>query len=305
MKQLFLFIAVSILVENFTFSQKADTFLIKKHLIALTKPENRFRNYRDTVTLNQAAIYIKNIFLQYADTVFEQPYQVRGVTYKNVIASFSINNPKRIILGAHYDVCGNQAGADDNGSGVAGILELARMLKGKKLSYRVDVVAYTLEEPPFFWTQNMGSYIHAKSLFLEKAQVEGMLSLEMIGYFKSEKKTQTYPLKILRLFYGNKGDYIAIMTKINKGHFARKFSRKMLENRQLRIKKVAAPKKLPVADRSDQRCYWDFGYSAFMINDTAKYRNVEYHQPGDVMERLDFVKMAAVINTVFLALEAY
>lgn len=305
MKQLFFFLGLCFVLWSPTFAQNADTSWIRKHLTTLTKPETRFRNFRDTITLNQAAQYIKDIFLLYADTVFEQPYKVRGVTYKNVIASFSTHQTKRIIIGAHYDVCGNQPGADDNASGVAGVLELARMLKDRKSDYRIDLVAYTLEEPPFFWTQNMGSYIHAKSLFLEKANVEGMISLEMIGYFKEEKKTQTYPLKILRLFYGNRGNYIAIMTKINKGRFARKFSRKMLKNKQLRIRKVAAPKRLPVADRSDQRCYWDFGYSAFMINNTARYRNVEYHQPGDVMEHLDFVKMAAVINSVFLALEDY
>lgn len=305
MKQLLLLATFSLMVNIFALAQKADTLLIKQHLTAITKPENRFRNYRDTLTLNQVAAYIKDIFLQYADTVFEQPYQVKGVTYKNVIASFAVHHSKRIIIGAHYDVCGNQAGADDNASGVAGILELARMLDKQDLSYRVDIVAYTLEEPPFFWTQNMGSYIHAKSLFMEKAQVEGMVSLEMIGYFKNEKKTQTYPLKILRLFYGNRGNYITISSKIKKGYFTRRFSRKMMKNRQLRVRKITAPRQLPVADRSDQRCYWDFGYSAFMINDTAMFRNFEYHQLGDVMERLDYVKMAAVIDTVFLALLDY
>ncbi|NTW32841.1 MAG: M28 family peptidase [Bacteroidetes bacterium] len=129
------------------------------------------------------------------------------------MCSFGTDNKKRIIIGAHDDVCDQQEGADDNASGVIGLLELSRLLKGQKLNYRIDLVAYSLEEPPYFKTEYMGSYIHAKSLVESKADVYGMVSLEMIGYFKDEKKSQSYPIKPLSILYGNKGNFITLVKK--------------------------------------------------------------------------------------------
>ena len=125
----------------------ADTAIIKSHLTALTKTES-FRTHNDVDQLDKTAEYIRSHFAQYTNTIFLQEYSANGQKYKNVIASFGTNNATRIIIGAHYDVCGQQQGADDNASGVTGILELARMLKGKTLKYRIDLVAYSLEEPP-------------------------------------------------------------------------------------------------------------------------------------------------------------
>ena len=138
-----------------------------------------------------------------------------------MICSFGYANKKRIIVGAHYDVCGNQEGADDNASGVVGLLELSRLLKGKSLNKRIDLVAYTLEEPPYFRTEYMGSYIHAKSLKDEKLDVYGMVSLEMIGFFKDHRKSQTYPLGMISLCYGSKGNYITLVKKIRAGEFTK------------------------------------------------------------------------------------
>src|SRR5687768_1895825 len=115
--------------------------------------------------------YIENVFRLYADTVFMQGYTAHGSVYRNVVCSFGTMNKKRVVIGAHYDVCGDQEGADDNASGVVGLLELARMLQGQKLSYRIDLVAYSLEEPPFFRTPYMGSYVHARNLAESKADV--------------------------------------------------------------------------------------------------------------------------------------
>ena len=123
---------------------------------------------------------------------------------KNIICSINTDKKERIVIGAHYDVCGDQDGADDNASGVAGLLELARLLKHEKLNYRIDFVAYTLEEPPFFGTENMGSSIHAKYISDNKISLKGMISLEMIGYFNDKPHSQKYPLSFLKWFYGNK-----------------------------------------------------------------------------------------------------
>lgn len=190
----------------------SDTTLIKSHLTAITKTE-KFRNYTNVDQLNETADYIKSVFENYSDSVSFQEYNAEGNIYKNVIASFGTQNKKRIIIGAHYDVCGDQEGADDNATGVVGLLELARLLKDNKLNYRIDLVAYTLEEPPFFRTELMGSYIHAKSLAENNVDVYGMIAVEMIGYFSDEKKSQDYPVGLMSVIYGNKGNYIALIKK--------------------------------------------------------------------------------------------
>ncbi|GAB1462666.1 M28 family peptidase [Pedobacter sp.] len=247
-------------------------------------------------------IILKTDFLNYSDSVSFQEYQVNGKTYKNVLCSFGTKNQQRIIVGAHYDVCGNQEGADDNASGVVGLLELARQLKDQKLNKRIDLVAYTLEEPPYFRTEYMGNYVHAKYLSENNIEVFGMLSVEMIGYFKDEKHTQDYPLSILSWFYGNKGNYITLVNKFNKGKFARKFSKSFKKSKAIKTKKFTGPKALGGIDFSDHLNYWNFGYSALMITDTSFYRNKNYHKKTDKLETLDINRMAKVIDGNYLAL---
>lgn len=294
---LFLLIApVSLLT-----TAQSDTLLIKRHLIALTKTDVP-RNYEQTEQLQDIAAYLHNEFLPYADTVFFQPYKIGERLYTNVIASFGTENAERIVVGAHYDVCGEQEGADDNASGVTGLLELARLLKGKTLNQRIDLVAYTLEEPPFFRSEWMGSNIHAQSLVDDSVNVKGMVCLEMIGYFADEKDTQTYPLGILKLFYGSRGNYITLVNKFAPGKFARRFSKRFKKGSTIRTKQFKGPKGLPGIDFSDHLNYWSRGYSAVMVTDTAFYRNQQYHEKGDTMDRLDLERMAMVIDAVLASL---
>jgi hypothetical protein len=182
------------------------------------------------------------------------------------------------------------------------MLELARLLSADSLTVRVDFVAYTLEEPPFYKTQQMGSYIHAKSLFASGIDVEGMICLEMIGYFNDSPRSQKYPLRILRLFYGNKGDFITVVQKYNNGDFGRKVKRNMMQQNFIRTKSFKSFKKLPGVDFSDHRNYWAFGHSAVMITNTAFYRNNNYHKTSDTFETLDTERMCKVIDAVYLSI---
>jgi hypothetical protein len=295
------------LIATFTFSLLtsccfattfSDTTIIKSHLTAITKT-GEFRTYNNIAELNKTAEYIKTIFRQYSDSVFTQEFSVNGQIYKNVICSFGTENRMRVIVGAHYDVCDNQEGADDNASGVVGLLELSRLLKGQKLNQRVDLVAYSLEEPPYFRTEYMGSFIHAKSLFDNKAEVYGMVSLEMIGFFNDEKNSQSYPIGLLALIYGNRGNYITLVKKYCAGKFTRKFCRNYKSTKTIRTKKFAGPTALPGIDFSDHLNYWKFGFSALMLTDTSFYRNKNYHKSTDTMETLDVSRMAKVIDGVF------
>jgi Zn-dependent M28 family amino/carboxypeptidase len=279
----------------------SDTILLKKHLTILTQTTG-YRDHTNIELLNKTADYILTQFQQAADTAYFQEYEVSGQIYKNVICSFGLQHAKRVILGAHYDVCGKQAGADDNASGVVALLELSRLLKHKKTTYRVDLVAYTLEEPPYFRTEHMGSFIHAKSLAERNVNVYGMISLEMIGYFDDKRNSQTYPLGILKLFYGGKGDYITLVKKFSAGRFARKFSSQFRQTKAIRTKTFTGPAALPGIDFSDHLNYWKFGVSAFMITDTSFYRNKNYHQHSDTLETLDIQRMAQVIDGVYAAL---
>lgn len=281
--------------------QLADTTLIYSHLEFLTKSE-RFRNHKDIERLDSVAAYIYRDFDKFADTTFYQEYKVGEKTYRNVICSFGPRDAERTIIGAHYDVCGAQEGADDNASGVVGLLELARLLHEDTLSKRIDLVAYTLEEPPYFRSEYMGSYIHAESLVEEDAPVSGMVCLEMIGYFDDAKGSQEYPVAGMGAMYGSKGDYIALISQIGSGEFVKDFSKAFNKTKEIKTKEIAAPKSMTGIDFSDHLNYWKFGFSALMITDTAFFRNKNYHEKTDTLETLDLARMADVIDAVYLSM---
>ncbi|TGE24583.1 M28 family peptidase [Hymenobacter aquaticus] len=276
----------------------ADTLRLRQHLVALTTtPEPR--NYRHLRSLNQAADYIQRQLQAAGARLSEQPYQVQGNTYRNVIGSFGPETGPRLVIGAHYDVCGEQPGADDNGTGVAALLELARLLGQQPgLPYRVELVAYTLEEPPFFRTQSMGSYVHAKSLHDAGVEVKGMVALEMLGYYDDRKRTQDYPFGPLRLVYGSRGNYVTVAQKFGNGRFGRLFARRYKTQAALPVRRFKAPAWLPGIDFSDHLNYWQFNYPAVLLTDTAFYRNKHYHEPTDTLDRLDMRRLGQSVDAL-------
>ncbi|MGB4772648.1 MAG: M28 family peptidase [Chitinophagaceae bacterium] len=278
-----------------------DTSLIAADLHAITG-HTLSRNYLHPEVLDSVAAYIQQQFMVQGALVNQQYFEVEGRQYQNVIASFGPADAPRIIIGAHYDVAGKQEGADDNASGVAGILALGRLLKGKALTHRIDLVAYSLEEPPYFGTEKMGSYIHAKSLKDQKIPVRGMISVEMIGYFSDSVGSQDYPIGWLSALYGDKGDYITVVKKTGGGDFAKQFKEAYFNNNTLPAKAFAAPSFFGGIDLSDHRNYWHFGFSAVMITNTAFYRNHQYHLSGDTMDRLDIRRMALVVDGLYRAI---
>ncbi|KZS40048.1 peptidase M28 [Aquimarina aggregata] len=293
---------VFILISSLSIGQSSsDVSMIKEHLTKITKSKV-YRNHTNIEQLNKIADYIKTEFSKYSDEVSFQEYSVENKKYKNVICSFGLEHKKRIVIGAHYDVCGNQEGADDNASGVVGLIELSRLLQGKKTNYRIDLVAYTLEEPPYFRTNKMGSFIHAKSLHDANIDVYGMISLEMIGYFSDVPNSQHYPVASLSSIYGNKGDYITLVNKSNKQKFARDFCSIFKSNKTIKTTIFDNPMSLESVELSDHLNYWKLGYDALMVTDTAFLRNKNYHRNSDKMETLDFDKMAKVIDGVLLTL---
>ncbi|SNZ06705.1 Peptidase family M28 [Persephonella hydrogeniphila] len=260
-----------------------------------------FRNYLNTDSLNKASHYIYESFKQYSDCVSFQEFEAYGNTYRNVLCSINTEKEERIIIGAHYDVAGDTPGADDNASCIAGLLEILRLLYDKKTRHRIDFAAYVLEEPPFFGTEKMGSFIHAKSLYENSVKIKVMISLEMIGFFSDKKNSQQFPLPFMRLFYPDTGNFIGVVGNTFQRKITVRIRDLMRKGSDIPVYSLNAPSIIPGVDFSDHRNFWRFGYNAVMITDTAFYRNPNYHRRTDTIATLDFDRMYSVIKSVAYA----
>lgn len=187
---------------------------------------------------------------------------------------------------------------------MAGLLELARLLQGVKLRHTVELVAFCTEEPPCFASEHMGSSHHARSLAEQRTPVVAMLALEMIGYFSEETGSQSYPVPLLSLFYGSRGNFISVVGDTGQWSLIRTVKSAMKGATDLPVQSVAVPNSLPGVDLSDHRNYWEYNFPAVMITDTAFYRNRLYHSPGDTADRLDYERMADVVVGVYEAVTA-
>lgn len=251
--------------------------------------------------LDRVAEYIKNEFSYTTTLVTEQPYRLQGKSYRNVIAQFGPESPERIIVGAHYDTAGPLPGADDNASGVAGLIELARLLGKQQPPMRVELVAFTLEEPPYFRTTGMGSSVHAESLRKQNVRVKAMFNLEMIGYFSDAPGSQQLRAGILSAFYPSTGNFIGVVGQLGDWSLVRRTKAAMRRAAPLPVYSINAPSFVAGVDFSDQLNYWNAGYNAVMITDTAFYRNRNYHTAQDTAEKLDYKRMAMVVEGVYAA----
>ncbi len=275
----------------------ASASALKQHVTLLSQ-EFSPRDFRHPEKLDKAARYIHSHFKSDGADVFEQPYDCYGVTYKNIIASFGPASDSVIVVGAHYDAVEGTPGADDNASGVAGLLELGHMLSTVSLNSRVILAAYCLEEPPFYKSEFMGSMVHAKSLKEKGASVRLMICLEMIGYFTEEPGSQSYPIPFFKLYYPDQGNFIGIVDQMFSSHAGR-MKNWMRKEIDLPVYSINAPRWLPGVDWSDHWSFWEHGYPAVMITYTAFYRNTAYHSMTDTADRLDYEKMSRVVYGIF------
>ncbi|WP_223816012.1 M28 family peptidase [Adhaeribacter rhizoryzae] len=261
------------------------------------------RNAFNVASLNKSAAYIYQEFQKISTEVTYQNFKVGQQEYKNIICSLGPETGERIVVGAHYDVCGDQPGADDNASGVAGLLEIARLVNQQKpaLKYRIDFVAFALEEPPYFKTDDMGSAVHAKSLAEAGVKLRGMVCLEMIGYYSEEKNSQRYPVAALKAIYPNKGNFISVVGNMGQGSLVKHLKKYMLAGSQIGVESLTAPASVPGVDFSDHLNYWRYNYPAVMITNTAFFRNPNYHLESDTIDTLNFDKMAEVVKGVYWA----
>ena len=275
---------------------------LKTHVLTLTSA-NYPRNHKNTNSLNNIANYIFTEFEKSECEVRYQVFYVKWKEYKNVICSFFPGNKEKVIIWAHYDVAWNLPWADDNASWIAWLLEIAWLINNTDLylDYWIEFVAYTLEEMPYFRTENMWSAIHSKSIKDSNTNVKLMISLEMIGFFTDSENSQKYPFKQMKLYYPNEWNFITVVWKFGQSMITKKIKKHVQQVSDIPIYSLNWFSFIRWIDSSDHRNYWNNWYNAVMITDTSFYRNPNYHKPSDTIDTLDFDKMSEVVRWVYWA----
>jgi Zn-dependent M28 family amino/carboxypeptidase len=251
--------------------------------------------------LHLAAVesFIEKELGSYGLSVESDYFSHRGKTFRNIVGRQSAQRgASMIILGAHFDSVQGTPGADDNASGVAVLLEAARLLARARVGSQVLFCAFNLEE-----LNMIGSSYFAKKLKSVGAKVAAMISLEMIGYTDSRPGSQKYPFG-LKAFYPDRGDFIGVIGNWKSAGLLRKFSRQMRQVRGLPVETLSVPGNgglIPAVRLSDHAPFWDAGYPALMITDTSFFRNPHYHGSTDTLETLNLDFMAKVCEGVVRA----
>lgn len=246
--------------------------------------------------MNEAVKYISEQFALFGYNVEFQDYTVSNRIAKNIIAlKPGIKQPQEIIIvGAHYDTCFNP-GADDNASGVAGLLELARFMADKEMNRSIKFIAFVNEEPPFFKTEDMGSRVYAKAARRKGENIKAALILEMIGHYSDRLHSQRYPL-FFGPFYPNKANFIAVVGNLLSRRIIKNVVLNFRNQARFPIESVVTFSFIQGVDFSDHWSFWKEGYPAVMITDTAFYRSPHYHCGSDTAEKLNYEDMAEVIG---------
>lgn len=262
------------------------------------------RSYRDEANLSAAVDFVTRSFEAAGYTVAFQPYEVKGRTYRNIIVERqgTVEPDRILIVGAHYDTVEGTPGADDNASGVAVLLELARLHAETRFRKTVRFVAFTLEEPPFFRSRQMGSRVYARSLKERGEQIEGMLCLEMVGYYSQVKSSQSFPFFWLRWRYPITGNFITVVSNSASAPLQALVRDALKAHAALPVETFTGPWWIPGVDLSDHSSFWKEGYPAVMLTDTAFYRNPHYHRATDRPETLDYGSMAELTQSLFQTL---
>lgn len=226
-------------------------------------------------------------------------FQVSGVACSNLEGEVpgAVRPEEILVIGAHYDTVVGCPGANDNTSGVAGMLALASLFKDARPERTIRFVAFANEEAPFFHTANMGSLRYATQARERRENIVGMISLETIGYYSDEEKSQQYPFPF-HLFYPSRGNFIGFIS--NMSGDSRAFQREVVslfrQNVSFPSEGAALPQRVPGVGWSDHWAFWENGYPALMVTDTAPYRYPYYHSSEDTPEKLDYLKMARVVK---------
>jgi hypothetical protein len=223
-------------------------------------------------------------------------YDLRGRACHNLEVEIRGARPEILVVGAHYDSVSGSPGADDNASGVAGLLALARRFAGKSCGQTLRFVAFVNEEPPYFQTEEMGSLVYARRCKAHGDKISAMISLETIGYFSDGPGSQKYPSPGLGFFYPSKGNFIGFVGNLRSRALLRGAVSAFKKERKLPCEGAALPAAIPGIGWSDQWSFWECGYPAIMVTDTAPFRYPHYHSSTDTPDKLDYDRFALVVS---------
>ncbi|MFW6131142.1 MAG: M28 family peptidase [Candidatus Aminicenantaceae bacterium] len=255
------------------------------------------RNIWKYQALNACANYIEEVLTGMGYEVESQYFRVEGREFRNIEVELKgWKKPDEIILwGAHYDTIFGSPGANDNASGIAALLELARKAAGCQFERSVRFAAFVNEEPPFFKTDNMGSYVYSHNARASGENIVSMICLETIGCYSNKRGSQKYPFPLSR-FYPGTGNFLAFVGNLASKDLVCQSIAAFRKHAAFPSEGIAAPSWLTGIDWSDQWSFWKKDYPAVMITDTALFRYNYYHSPEDTPEKLNYSSLARVLT---------
>jgi Peptidase family M28 len=262
------------------------------------------RDVDHPANLDAAAAYVAERLRAAGLEPREQVFEAFGRKHRNVLAAVGPDTPERIVIGAHYDAAAGTPGADDNASGVAGLLELARLLAAAPPPLQVELAAYALEEPPAFGTESMGSAVHARSLADAGVKVRLMIAIEMIGYYSDAPGSQRYPTAMESDPYPDTGNFISVVGRRGHGGMVSRIAGAIAAASSVPVETLVAPRDAPGVALSDHRNFWERDFPAVMVTNTAFYRNERYHTARDRPDTLDYLRMAEVVEGLHCAVQS-
>ena len=285
--------------ENLPTQQQLGGLLqrLKAHVTELSKSRVG-RNFLAHDYLSPARDYIVSRVSAFGLQAKLQNYELYGDTYSNIIVDFPAQDASApvLIIGAHYDSVENSPGANDNASGVAALMEIARMIGHKKFAkYHLRLLFFVNEEPPFFQTPEMGSLVYARTLATENEKIVGMISLETIGFYTDKDNSQQYP-GLFHLLYPHQGNFITFIGNLQSRELVTGAISKFRKNSEMPSEGVVLPAFIPGVAWSDHWSFWKTGHQAIMVTDTAPFRYQHYHKQTDTADKLDYERYAKVTH---------
>ena len=270
---------------------------LRSHVEAIaSRPHNTYFPQE----LEKSARRIEEVLASVGYSPQAQKFVAAGVEVRNIEVVIEPESAgedvSTLVIGAHYDSAGDAPGANDNGSGVAALLELARLMKSHvMIKTRLRIVFFVNEEPPHFKTETMGSLIYARALAATGEKVRAMLSLETLGAYSDKPGSQQYPPP-LSFFLPNAANFIAVVGTLGVRSLAAEVTRRFRENTAFPSVGGVAPAVIPGITWSDHWSFGKFGIPAVMITDTALFRYDHYHLPSDTPDKIDYERLARVTS---------
>ena len=254
------------------------------------------RNMLRYAKLNAAADFIEGSLVRAGLMPRRDTYELQGQACHNIEVEIPGARPEIVVVGAHYDSVAGCPGANDNASGIAALLALARRFAGKSSGQTLRFVAFVNEEPPYFQTEQMGSFVYASRCKARGDKISAMLSLETIGYFSDAPGSQRYPSPALGLAYPTTGNFIGIVGNYGSRALVRRVISLFRDQGKIPSEGAALPAFIPGVAWSDHWSFWQCGYPAVMITDTAPFRYPHYHEASDTPDKLEYDRFALVVS---------